>query len=56
MSTIYMAGTLRSWIHYCQLRRTNGTQKEHSQIAELCWNIIEGHFPDIAKAVKQSDI
>ena len=29
MSTLYMAGTLRSWIHYCELRRANGTQKEH---------------------------
>ena len=56
MSTIYMAGTLRSWIHYCKLRGGHGTQKEHTQIADLCWNIIEGHFPDVAKAVKQSDI
>ncbi|MED5309058.1 MAG: FAD-dependent thymidylate synthase, partial [Candidatus Thermoplasmatota archaeon] len=52
MSTIYMAGTLRSWIHYCKLRGGHGTQKEHTQIADLCWNIIEGHFPDVAKAVK----
>ncbi len=56
MSTIYMAGTLRSWIHYCKLRGGHGTQKEHTQIADLCWNIIEGHFPDVAKAVEQSDI
>tara|TARA_B100000287_G_scaffold412893_1_gene443844 strand:+ start:957 stop:1622 length:666 start_codon:yes stop_codon:yes gene_type:complete len=56
MSTIYMAGTLRSWIHYCKLRGGHGTQKEHTQIADLCWNIIEGHFPDVAKAVNQSDI
>ena len=48
MSTIYMAGTLRSWIHYCKLRGGHGTQKEHTQIADLCWNIIEGHFPDVA--------
>tara|TARA_B100000945_G_scaffold303960_1_gene288998 strand:- start:1140 stop:1805 length:666 start_codon:yes stop_codon:yes gene_type:complete len=56
MSTIYMAGTLRSWIHYCKLRGGHGTQKEHTQIADLCWNIIEGHFPDVSKAVNQSDI
>ena len=56
MSTIYMAGTLRSWIHYCQLRGSHGTQKEHSQIANMCWNIIEGHFPDVARAVNKSDI
>ena len=56
MSTIYMAGTLRSWIHYCQLRGSHDTQKEHSQIANMCWNIIEGHFPDVARAVNKSDI
>lgn len=47
-STLYMAGTLRSWIHYCQLRMANGTQKEHAEIAELCWAIISEHFPAIA--------
>lgn len=46
-STLYMAGTLRSWIHYCQLRMANGTQKEHAEIAELCWAIISEHFPAI---------
>ena len=40
MSTIYMAGTLRSWIHYCQLRMGHGTQKEHMDIAKKCWSII----------------
>ena len=34
MSTIYMAGTLRSWIHYCQLRMGHGTQKDHMDIAK----------------------
>jgi thymidylate synthase (FAD) len=36
-SRIYMAGSLRSWIHYCQLRMTEGTQKEHREIAKECW-------------------
>lgn len=49
-TTLYMAGTLRSWIHYCQLRMANGTQKEHQQIAELCWDIIGTHFPSVIKA------
>ena len=49
-TTLYMAGSLRSWIHYCDLRRANGTQKEHMIIAEQCWNIIGVHFPDIVKA------
>jgi thymidylate synthase (FAD) len=47
LSNMYMAGTLRSWIHYCQLRRDNGTQKEHKLIAEQCWNIILQQFPSL---------
>ena len=46
-TTLYMAGSLRSWIHYCNLRRANGTQKEHMQIAQKCWEILEQHFPEI---------
>lgn len=51
-STLYMAGSLRSWIHYCDLRRGNGTQKEHMEIADKCWDIIGIHFPDIVKALE----
>lgn len=51
-STLYMAGSLRSWIHYCDLRRGNGTQKEHIEIADKCWDIIGIHFPDIVKALE----
>ena len=47
-STLYMAGTLRSWIHYCQLRMGNGTQKEHMEVAQACWAIIAAEFPSIA--------
>jgi thymidylate synthase (FAD) len=50
-TTLYMAGTLRSWLHYCELRRGHGTQKEHIDIADQCWAIIAGHFPDIAEAL-----
>jgi thymidylate synthase (FAD) len=46
-SKLYMNGTLRSWIHYIQLRRTEGTQKEHRQIALECENAIEKIFPMI---------
>jgi len=49
-TTLYMAGTLRSWIHYCQLRKANGTQKEHQIIAESAWDIIGTHFPSVIKA------
>jgi thymidylate synthase (FAD) len=44
-SRIYMAGSLRSWVHYCDLRRANGTQKEHREIADACWAIIQEQFP-----------
>lgn len=47
-TTLYMAGSLRSWIHYCDLRRGNGTQKEHMIVAEQCWKVVEAHFPEIA--------
>jgi thymidylate synthase (FAD) len=50
-STVIMAGTLRSWIHYCQLRRSNGTQKEHMIVADQCWDIIKQHFPGIEEAL-----
>jgi thymidylate synthase (FAD) len=50
-TTLYMSGTLRSWIHYCQLRTAHGTQKEHMEVAKQCWNIIIQHFPDIAEAL-----
>ena len=43
-SRLYMAGTLRSWVHYCQLRMDNGTQKEHREIAKECWNILCDQF------------
>jgi len=44
-SRIYMAGNLRSWVHYCELRRANGTQKEHREIADACWDIVTQQFP-----------
>jgi thymidylate synthase (FAD) len=50
-STIIMAGALRSWVHYCQLRMDKATQKEHRIIAEQCWNIITHHFPDVKTAL-----
>lgn len=52
-TTLYMSGTLRSWIHYCKLRRSNGTQKEHMEIADKCWDVLSQHFPDVAKAVEE---
>ena len=50
-STIIMAGSLRSWVHYCQLRMDKATQKEHRIVAEQCWEIICHHFPDVKAAL-----
>lgn len=52
-SRMYMNGTLRSWIHYCELRRANGTQKEHMEVAEDCWKIITERFPNVVAALEQ---
>tara|TARA_B110000503_G_C7107941_1_gene396740 strand:+ start:66 stop:728 length:663 start_codon:yes stop_codon:yes gene_type:complete len=52
-TTLYMAGSLRSWVHYCDLRMSNGTQKEHMDIARQCWEILSQHFPDIGKSVEE---
>lgn len=51
-TTLYMAGTLRSWLHYCELRRGHGTQKEHMEVADACWDVLGQHFPDVIKAVE----
>ena len=51
ITTLYMAGTLRSWIHYCELRRGNGTQKEHMLVADKCWNVLQAHFPEVCEVV-----
>ena len=45
VSRLYMNGTLRSWIHYIQLRAANGTQKEHMEIAIACAEVIHKIFP-----------
>jgi len=45
LSRMYMNGTLRSWVHYIELRTANGTQKEHMEVAEACSEEIVGIFP-----------
>ncbi len=52
-SRLYMNGTLRSWVHYIQLRSANGTQKEHQEIAIACAEAIEPIFPMIEEFVQQ---
>lgn len=55
LSRLYMNGTLRSWIHYIQLRSANGTQKEHMLIARECAKVIASVFP-LAKDFIDKDV
>jgi len=48
---LYMSGSIRSWIHYIDLRSAHGTQKEHMDIAEACRDIFKEQFPIIAEAL-----
>jgi thymidylate synthase (FAD) len=50
-SRLYMNGTLRSWIHFIELRSANGTQKEHQAIARACAEVISAIFPMAAELV-----
>lgn len=52
-SRMYMNGTLRSWIHYIQLRSANGTQKEHMEIAKVCAEVIAKVFPMALEFIEQ---
>ena len=49
---LYMSGSLRSWMHYIDLRSANGTQKEHMEIAEMCKALFSEQFPVIAEALE----
>jgi len=53
-SRLYMNGTLRSWIHFIELRSANGTQKEHQEVAVACAEVIAKIFPMAADLVAQS--
>lgn len=50
-SVLYMSGTLRSWIHYCELRTDLGTQKEHREVAQSCKELILTHFPSLKEVL-----
>lgn len=52
-SRLYMNGTMRSWVHYIQLRSANGTQKEHREVALACVDAIEPIFPMIKEFVSE---
>lgn len=51
VSRLYMNGTLRSWIHYIELRCDNGTQKEHQLIAKQCAHVISAIFPMVGEFI-----
>lgn len=52
VSRMYMNGTLRSWIHYCQLRMGPETQKEHREVAQSAWEEIVKEFPSLTGAIE----
>ena len=49
---MYMTGSVRSWIHYIDLRSANGTQKEHMDIANACKKVFVEQFPTVAEALE----
>ena len=49
---IYMSGSVRSWVHYIELRSGHGTQKEHMDIANACKDIFNNQFPTVAEALE----
>ena len=49
---IYMTGSVRSWIHYIELRSAHGTQKEHMEIAESCKDVFKEQFPVVSEALE----
>ena len=51
---MYMSGSVRSWVHYIDLRSANGTQKEHMDLANACKTIFVEQFPVIAQALDWS--
>jgi thymidylate synthase (FAD) len=53
VSRLYMNGTLRSWIHFIELRSANGTQKEHQEVALQCAKVIAEVFPLAKELIKQ---
>ncbi len=52
MSRMYVNGTMRSWVHYCNLRGSNGTQKEHIHLIPKIKDELEGYFPNITKMMQ----
>lgn len=54
-SVLIMTGSVRSWIHYCEVRRSEETQKEHREIADLCWERLRQVCPIVCAAVEADE-
>lgn len=52
---MYMSGTIRSWMHYCQLRMINGTQKEHQEIAKAIFGLLSKEMPITFEILRSTD-
>ena len=52
---LYMNGTIRSWLHYCDLRTSNGTQKEHALIASSIQDLLYKELPNVCQAMWNKD-
>jgi thymidylate synthase (FAD) len=55
-SRLYMAGSVRSWIHYCMLRTDMATQKEHREVAQACLDILLGEFPALKDVLHNENL
>ena len=53
---LYMNGTIRSWLHYCDLRTAHGTQKEHAQIAGQIQDLLYQHLPNVCEAMWEKNL
>ena len=51
---MYVNGDIRSWLHYCEVRRGNGTQPEHIEVADKCYAILKNELPDTVAAWEAS--
>jgi len=55
-SVLIMTGSVRSWIHYCEVRRAEETQKEHREIADLCWEQLRKVCPVVCAADEAEEV
>lgn len=55
-SVLIMTGSVRNWMHYCEVRRSGETQKEHREIADLCWERLRQVCPVVCAAVEDEEV